>query len=1249
MTDFLNIEKELYVLFLYGFSYVFIGISILFFLLKRVLKYNNKWIWLSSWAFFYGFHEIFGIIYINFPFSIVDYLDSSFKVFSIFSLSLFVSGNFDIFAKRKYLKKIIIFSLLIIFFLNSVFDFLFLKTIISFLVGLLAIFVALYFFRKFRLKDEAPRIKILFFIISFLFLGFALTSMIEIDFFVSTFSSLSYELILRLVRAIMGFLLGGVILLIAVEFNATYFLPKYYFISRRFIIGSLFVFLLIFLSGYSYLSLKKDIYIDNSKVYMKEGLITLANQHEKYGQIILAVADTIVDHPEASLVFSAKTASSTESLKKLVSSFKEKFGFSVIYFLNKEGVVVMATNSEDDDSFLGKNYSFRPYFINALNGDDSVYFAEGVTSGKRGLYYSVPVYNNNSKDVVGVLVIKNTEDDFVHYYIDRPGSVLLSPNGVVFLSPDKEIENWSLFDLSEQEKSEIIAKKQFGENEIKSLGLQRVAGNIYSSHSGSFYFLGRMVISKDGWSIGYLEKISPLKNILASSILDIFVVFLLLVALFFFILNYLIDSLILQVTEYKYKDVFHKSRDLIQNISPEGKIIFVNPAWKERMGYSDTEISNLNIKDIIFEKDYKAWLEKIKYISTGKSLDYLEIRVITKNKEVLWVTGNITPHMVNNKLYAARGFFRDVTEEKKRKIESEETNIKLEKLLKEAKNDKVRQETQRLATLNILEDVSATQEELATYNKNLEKKSEELESLAMLSGEFASVFEVEKLILKVKNYLLKNTNAEAITFFIKLDDSRDKVFYSSFLKKSFAKSEIRNLNEKTLEYIIQRSELFALKTSDIEALKNKVVGKVSKKVSSKIESELFLDLIIGKKHLGFIYFSSKEKKAYSENIISYLKTIAASFSVALANAQTLSKTQQSKTESLVRTLSNGILMFDNSANLLLINPAAEKFCGISRANKSLEDFYKKMHEYKIKESLLTALNKGAVTEIKEMTSKDDGVEYIYQVLITPIYDFNNKIIGAAIVMQDITHIKYIDKMKTEFVSVASHQLRTPLTAIKLFTEMLINEHVGKITKEQKEYLSNVYDSTERMVGLVNDLLNVTRIESGRLMINPESTDLDKFILSLLSEAKPLAEIKNVKITYKPKKGLPPIPLDRGLIRQVYHNLLTNAIRYSRTGGKVSVAIKSDSNNFVVSVTDSGIGIPKEAQARIFEKFFRADNAVKIATEGTGLGLYVSRMIIESSGGSLWFESKVNKGTTFFVSLPKKGMIKKKGERGLSIS
>jgi PAS domain S-box-containing protein len=312
-----------------------------------------------------------------------------------------------------------------------------------------------------------------------------------------------------------------------------------------------------------------------------------------------------------------------------------------------------------------------------------------------------------------------------------------------------------------------------------------------------------------------------------------------------------------------------------------------------------------------------------------------------------------------------------------------------------------------------------------------------------------------------------------------------------------------------------------------------------------------------------------------------------------------------------------------------------------------------------------ALFRGQKVETSMQSSyvRKDESHFTVSSTVTPIV-VDGDIIGAIEVFRDVSKEKLIDEQKSTFVSVASHQLRTPLTTLSWYTEMLLSGDAGKVNKKQKEFLQEIYQGSKRLVLLVNDLLNISRIESGRLTIEPEPTDLKALIDDSILEVQPLLE--GLKCTIKtkfPRGKMKPIPLDPVVFRQVIHNLLTNAIRYSPKDKASAITVAVNHKRFgiernmasllkpgsyiVVSVKDEGIGIPKNQQTRIFEKFFRADNALHAAADGSGLGLYFIKMIMEAAGGKLWFDSVEKKGSTFFVAIRDTGMKKKVGEKRIS--
>jgi two-component system phosphate regulon sensor histidine kinase PhoR len=233
---------------------------------------------------------------------------------------------------------------------------------------------------------------------------------------------------------------------------------------------------------------------------------------------------------------------------------------------------------------------------------------------------------------------------------------------------------------------------------------------------------------------------------------------------------------------------------------------------------------------------------------------------------------------------------------------------------------------------------------------------------------------------------------------------------------------------------------------------------------------------------------------------------------------------------------------------------------------------------------------------------------------------------------DITERKQLEEMKTEFVSLASHQLRTPLSAIKWYTDILRKNARSRLDDTQQAYLDQVFESNQRMIELVNMLLNVSRIEMGTVAIQPENMEIGSVIETVLDEVGSTIEEKSLTIK-KDYADTPNLYNDPRLVRVIIQNLISNAVKYTQEGGTITVAAEADPDDVTISVSDTGIGIPQDAQDKIFTKMFRAENVRVHDVQGTGLGLYLVRSVVRELGGSISFNSTEGDGTTFWVRLP----------------
>jgi signal transduction histidine kinase len=242
------------------------------------------------------------------------------------------------------------------------------------------------------------------------------------------------------------------------------------------------------------------------------------------------------------------------------------------------------------------------------------------------------------------------------------------------------------------------------------------------------------------------------------------------------------------------------------------------------------------------------------------------------------------------------------------------------------------------------------------------------------------------------------------------------------------------------------------------------------------------------------------------------------------------------------------------------------------------------------------------------------------------------IINAS-VSRFVEQISRLNRMKTEFISVASHQLRTPLSAIKWETELLLSKFRHGLNEKQLKNIENISLLSKKMTKLVNDLLDVARIDQNRLVLRKQSFDLAVVVKNSLNEAFALIKARHIVANLNASEEAAMAYGDAEKIKLAVDNLLDNSLRYTVSGGHVQIKIFKEGKDIIFEIKDDGAGIPEEQFGRVFEKFFRSDNAVKYQTEGSGLGLYIAKNIIEQSGGHIWFHSTENVGSVFSFSLP----------------
>ncbi|HUQ30268.1 MAG TPA: PAS domain-containing sensor histidine kinase [Candidatus Paceibacterota bacterium] len=392
------------------------------------------------------------------------------------------------------------------------------------------------------------------------------------------------------------------------------------------------------------------------------------------------------------------------------------------------------------------------------------------------------------------------------------------------------------------------------------------------------------------------------------------------------------------------------------------------------------------------------------------------------------------------------------------------------------------------------------------------------------------------------------------------------------------------------------------------------------------------------------------------------KNVARNLLDSLKEEQDVLARAKAKDETLLSSIGDGLIAVDKDGVITLVNPSACAMLGVKEeeviGNKIYDILpvaYENGTPIPREERLIyraIATRQMVVNDPSQITCflRKDGTRFPSSITATPIL-FKDELVGAIESFRDITHEREIDRVKSEFVSLASHQLRTPLSTINWYAEMLVAGDAGVLTDEQKKYVEEIYKGNQRMVELVNALLNVSRLELGTFVIDPEPTDVIAIAKDVVQELEPKIFERKMDMKESYAADVPSMKVDPNLMRIVFQNLVSNAVKYTPPEGHVTLAVESvdgpeGSKRLQITVSDNGFGIPKDAQAKIFTKLYRADNVRIRETDGTGLGLYIVKSILDQTGGGISFVSEENKGTIFTAFLPLEGMRKREGTKAL---
>lgn len=482
--------------------------------------------------------------------------------------------------------------------------------------------------------------------------------------------------------------------------------------------------------------------------------------------------------------------------------------------------------------------------------------------------------------------------------------------------------------------------------------------------------------------------------------------------------------------------------------------------------------------------------------------------------------------------------------------------------------------------------------------------------------------------------ILKNTNQSQAHYVIS-DAANGQLIYESASKKPVdAKLQIQDtisIGGQRWRIQLFANDAYGVSETQRNAPLNTLIGGLS-------ASALIAYLVVSQ--------TRRRQQAYE---------LASNMTEDLQSERNRAVTLQQKDEAVLASIGDAVFAIDIKGIITLFNKACEHISGYD-AGEAIGKHYTDILRFEVEATgkandrfIKEALN-GKITSMKNHTIlvRKDGHHLQVADSAAPIYDLHQEIQGVIVVFRDVSKEYELDKAKTEFVSLASHQLRTPLSAINWYSEMLLDGTAGKINKDATGYIREIYEGNQRMVELVNSLLDVSRLDLGKLTNNPQPTSIEELVMSLERELQTMITSKQIAMTNKIESKLAFVAADPKLLRMIVQNLLSNAVKYTPDKGTVTVTLRdatladiaksglrSHAPSIFLSVSDNGYGIPEAQQPKIFSKLFRADNVRVLDVEGTGLGLYIVKEVLQKLGGKVWFESKESVGTTFYVILPYK--------------
>ena len=497
--------------------------------------------------------------------------------------------------------------------------------------------------------------------------------------------------------------------------------------------------------------------------------------------------------------------------------------------------------------------------------------------------------------------------------------------------------------------------------------------------------------------------------------------------------------------------------------------------------------------------------------------------------------------------------------------------------------------------------------------KSLEMRLAGLEALTRVGRSVTSVLDLDGVLKAVVDAAVELTGAEEGSLLL-LDETTGDLYMRA--ARNFQDEFVRTFRLPIRDSLPGQ----VLRSGKPLLFNDKIPQKI--KTSYLVHTVVFVPLQVQGRGIGVLGVDNRHSgHPFTEHHIQMVTALADYAAIAIENANLFSRTEveRKKLEAILTHVEDGVIVVDNDFRILLINQAVCSTFNITESNIVGQRIQDIIHHSEVLEILENGKTKK--TNHSEITLEDGRV---FNAQLTPIPS-----VGLVVTMQDITHLKELDRIKTEFVSTVSHDLRSPLTAILGYVDLI--ERIGPVNDQQREFIHRVQTSVSNITSLINDLLDLGRIEAG-FDAQKEIVPLSAVIHYGIDRLRPRLEAKQQELQMDFSDDLPAVLGNPVRLRQMVGNLLVNAIQYTQSKGRICVSARAEGDQVIVSISDNGPGIPPADQPYIFDKFYRASN-VSPDVQGTGLGLAIVKSIVEDHLGRIWVNSVLWQGSTFTVVLP----------------